>query len=112
MASDDEVEINVKDEGVGIAPDHLEQVFERFYQVGEPTGSRRGMGMGLAIVRRFVELQGGRLWVDSVPGSGSTFSFTLPIVAIDAPGPSDTETGTEASAAVGTEAGKETPAGA
>lgn len=81
VTADKAVEVHVRDEGAGIAPEDVERVFERFYQVEASGGSRRGMGVGLAIVRRYVELQDGRIWVDSQPGVGSTFSFTLPLAA-------------------------------
>ncbi len=86
VPADDEVEFHVRDHGAGIAPDDLERIFERFYQAGTTAGSRRGMGVGLTIVRRYVELQGGRIWVDSQVGEGSTFSFTIPLAAHDGRG--------------------------
>jgi PAS domain S-box-containing protein len=71
--------ISVSDTGVGIPPEEQERIFEEFRQVGESTrGVREGTGLGLAIVKRLVEGQGGKIWVESVPGLGSRFSFTLP----------------------------------
>lgn len=75
---DADVCVSVVDEGEGIAPDETHRVFERFYQVGTTERARRGTGIGLSIVRRFVELHGGEVWVDSILGVGSTFTFTLP----------------------------------
>jgi signal transduction histidine kinase len=72
------VVLSVDDEGVGIPPAEHGRVFERFYQ-GSMVSGRRGTGIGLSIVRRYVELQGGRIWVRSEPGSGSSFRFTLPL---------------------------------
>ncbi len=77
-----EVQIDVRDTGEGIAPDDLIHVFERFYR-GEKSRSRddnglRGAGLGLAIAKGFVEAHGGRIWVESKPGKGASFSFTLP----------------------------------
>ena len=71
--------IAVRDTGIGIAPGDQEAVFEEFRQVGTDYMSKQeGTGLGLALVRRFVELHGGRIWVESAPGKGSTFYFTLP----------------------------------
>jgi signal transduction histidine kinase len=71
--------IAVRDTGIGIAPEDQEAVFEEFRQVGTDYMSKQeGTGLGLALVRRFVELHGGRIWVESAPGKGSTFYFTLP----------------------------------
>ncbi|MFN8034740.1 MAG: ATP-binding protein [Acidimicrobiia bacterium] len=73
----DVVTVSVVDHGSGISPEEQDRIFERFYQSPAPAISRRGTGIGLAIVKRFVDLQGGRVWVESELGVGSTFSFTL-----------------------------------
>jgi PAS domain S-box-containing protein len=75
-----EVVISVADEGPGIAPEDHNRVFERFFQAttAAPGPGKRGTGLGLSIAKRYVELQGGRISVDSDLGRGSTFSFTLP----------------------------------
>ncbi|HSU15386.1 GAF domain-containing sensor histidine kinase [Longimicrobium sp.] len=65
----------VTDTGVGIPPEHQPYVFDRFRQVGR---DRRGVGLGLPIARGIVEGHGGRIWVDSRPGTGTTIHFTLP----------------------------------
>ena len=75
---DGAVEIAVADTGVGIAPEDQTAIFEEFRQVGADEGKREGTGLGLALARKFVELHGGRLRVESAPGAGSTFTFTLP----------------------------------
>ncbi len=75
---DGAVRIAVADTGIGIAPEDQEKVFEEFRQVGRER-AREGTGLGLTLTKRFVELHGGRIWLESEPGSGSTFSFTLPI---------------------------------
>lgn len=74
------VEISVSDTGIGIAPDHQEKIFDEFYQAGgNYTGKREGTGLGLALTKKFVELHGGKIWVKSEVGRGSTFTFSLPI---------------------------------
>jgi len=70
--------VAVTDRGVGIDPDDLARVFDRFFR-GARTGGADGLGLGLYIVRLFVEAQGGRVWAESRPGEGSTFSITLPV---------------------------------
>jgi len=72
-------QISVTDSGVGIAPEDQEAVFEEFRQVGKAEKKAEGTGLGLAISRRFIELHGGRIWVKSQVGTGSTFAFTLPL---------------------------------
>ena len=77
--ADRPVEISVSDTGIGIAPEDQEAIFEEFRQVGTDYARKReGTGLGLALARRFVELHGGRIWVKSEVGQGSTFTFTLP----------------------------------
>jgi signal transduction histidine kinase len=79
---DSQARIYVSDTGVGIAPAEQDSIFDAFHQVGATTrGVREGTGLGLAISRRLVEEHGGRIWVDSAAGQGSTFIFTLPISA-------------------------------
>jgi signal transduction histidine kinase len=72
-------EISVSDTGVGIAPEDLEAVFEEFRQVGSVSKKIEGTGLGLAISRKFVELHGGTIRVESAVDKGSTFTFTLPL---------------------------------
>ncbi len=72
-------EVSVTDTGVGIAPEDQEAVFEEFRQVGGAEKKAEGTGLGLTLCRKFVELHGGRLWVKSQVGAGSTFTFTLPL---------------------------------
>jgi signal transduction histidine kinase len=78
-ARDAEVLFRVGDEGPGVPPHKLEAIFGRFEQVDASDSRRKGgSGLGLTICRAIVELHGGRIWADSVPGGGATFSFTLP----------------------------------
>jgi GAF domain-containing protein len=76
---DGAAEIAVADTGVGIAPEDQDAVFEEFRQVGTADKKVEGTGLGLALSRKFIELHGGRIWVQSELGRGSTFSFTLPV---------------------------------
>jgi len=77
--ADGSVEVSVSDTGIGIAQDEQEAIFEEFRQAGSDyTRKREGTGLGLALSRKFVELHGGRIWVKSEVGKGSTFTFTLP----------------------------------
>jgi GAF domain-containing protein len=76
---DGTVRVVVKDTGIGIAPADQQRIFEEFSQVGrDPERSREGTGLGLTLSKRFVELHGGRITVESAPGKGSAFAFTLP----------------------------------
>jgi len=79
-ANGGEVRVAVRDTGIGIAPENLDKIFERFFRADDELVQEvPGTGLGLAIVRSLVELQGGRIWVESKPGAGSTFTFTLPV---------------------------------
>ncbi|WP_046246067.1 ATP-binding protein [Hymenobacter terrenus] len=73
------VQVSVQDRGPGIAVEHHERIFQRFAQLPDKAGYRGGSGLGLSIAREFITTQGGRLWVESELGSGSTFNFTLPV---------------------------------
>jgi signal transduction histidine kinase len=74
------VEFSVTDTGVGIAAADQELVFEEFKQVGtDYTRKAEGTGLGLALTKRFVELHGGKIWLASEPGKGSTFTFSIPL---------------------------------
>jgi signal transduction histidine kinase len=76
---DEVAEVSVADTGIGIAPADQEAVFEEFRQVGAAEKRAEGTGLGLALTRKFVELHGGKIWVRSEVGRGSTFTFTLPV---------------------------------
>ena len=78
------VVVAITDTGVGIAPEDHATVFEQFRQAGDTlTDKPRGTGLGLPICRQIVEHHGGRIWVESAPGHGSTFAFSLPIPAVE-----------------------------
>ncbi|MBI5623947.1 MAG: response regulator [Elusimicrobia bacterium] len=71
----------VRDTGKGISPEGLPHVFDRFYQEDADRQQNKGLGLGLNICRSLVELHGGRIWAESHPGAGATFSFTIPLAA-------------------------------
>jgi signal transduction histidine kinase len=73
-----EARVSVQDQGVGIAPEAIPHLFERFYRAQAAEERADGLGLGLSITKAFVEAHGGALTVESVVGQGSTFSFTLP----------------------------------
>jgi signal transduction histidine kinase len=74
---DGEVLVSVADTGPGIAAEDQERIFEEFQQTDAGTRQAEGTGLGLALSKRLIELHGGRIWVESTPGTGSTFNFTL-----------------------------------
>jgi len=75
----------VIDRGIGIAPDHLQIIFDEFTQIDTNVSRQHGgTGLGLSLVKKFVELQKGRIEVRSTPGEGSTFTVTLPLRAKEA----------------------------
>jgi signal transduction histidine kinase len=77
---DAEVEVAVCNSGVGIAPDEVPRLFQRFYRTREAQAEGRpGIGLGLYITKGLVEAHGGRIWVESVPGQITTFHITLPV---------------------------------
>lgn len=82
-----QLHVLVEDTGIGIAPENLKSIFGEFAQVDDQTTRRfEGTGLGLAITRRLIEMMGGEIWVESEPGRGSSFGFTLSLpVAEDAP---------------------------
>jgi signal transduction histidine kinase len=79
MPKDGLVEVSVSDTGVGIAAEDQEAVFEEFRQVGAADKKAEGTGLGLSLCRKFIELHGGKIWVKSQIGVGSTFTFTIPV---------------------------------
>ena len=75
LERDADILVLVTDTGIGIAEEHLPFVFDAFVRVSRDS---KGSGLGLAIVKTIIEAHGGRIWVESTVGKGSTFSFTLP----------------------------------
>jgi signal transduction histidine kinase len=76
----DFVEVSVEDSGIGIAPEDAARLFQKFHRVSTPeTRDIGGTGLGLYIVKNLVEAHGGRIWLQSAPGVGTTFTFTLPV---------------------------------
>jgi signal transduction histidine kinase len=78
----DRVRVEISDTGIGIPSEKLDKIWDRFYQI-DSTSTRRfaGTGLGLAIVKRIVEAHGGEITVESEVGEGTTFCFSLPLVA-------------------------------
>ena len=77
---DDQLVTHVQDHGTGIPAEYQPMVFDRFNQLTSKNGQRKGSGLGLCICRGIVESHGGRIWVESQPGQGTRFNFTLPVV--------------------------------
>jgi len=74
-----EIRVYVKDHGAGVAPENQERIFMKFQQIGKhPRGKEAGVGLGLAISKGIIEAHGGRIWLESQVGQGSTFIFSLP----------------------------------
>jgi signal transduction histidine kinase len=78
-SDDGVVRVSVGDAGPGIAADDQEKIFLEFQQLGSNAGKPQGTGLGLALAKKFIEMHGGKIWVESEVGKGSTFTFTLPV---------------------------------
>lgn len=74
------IRVSVTDQGIGIAPDDADRIFSKFAMLPKPAWTKKGTGLGLFITKAIVDAHGGRLWVESEPGEGSTFIFTVPVV--------------------------------
>lgn len=81
------VRFSIIDTGPGIPADELPMLFDRFYQTKDNVQKKKGLGLGLAICKGLVTAHGGRIWVESLPGVGSAFNFTLPAVLTSVPSP-------------------------
>jgi signal transduction histidine kinase len=76
------IHIQVQDNGYGITPEEQDRIFQKFFRSEEPQIREvPGTGLGLNITRSLVEMQGGKIWFESLPGKGSTFHFTVPVSA-------------------------------
>jgi signal transduction histidine kinase len=73
------IEVCVKDTGIGIAPEDLPRLFQKFYRAGKGPTEIAGTGLGLSIAKEIIELHGGKIWAESEKGQGAQFSFTLPL---------------------------------
>lgn len=86
----DAVRVDVQDNGPGISPENQEMIFDKFRQVGDTmTNKPQGTGLGLPISRQIITYFGGHLWVESTPGTGATFSFTIPLATASGNGATD-----------------------
>jgi len=78
---DNDLSVSISDTGVGISQEELESIFDEFYQVKSGLQDKTpGIGLGLSLTKRIIELHGGKIWAESHPDRGSTFSFTIPII--------------------------------
>ncbi len=78
-AAPNAIRVTVADTGPGIAPEYHQEIFDDFFKVPDQQAQSEGTGLGLAIARRLVQAHGGKIWVESEPGTGSKFSFLLPV---------------------------------
>ncbi|OGO01470.1 MAG: hypothetical protein A2Y72_04915 [Chloroflexi bacterium RBG_13_53_26] len=84
QANDTDLVVRVRDQGIGIGPEELDRIFDRFYQASSGVSGRGGgVGLGLAICKGIIEAHGGRIWAESTQDEGSTFTFTLPLGQTD-----------------------------
>jgi PAS domain S-box-containing protein len=79
MRIDQQIRIGIQDRGVGIAPEHINNIFSRFYRITETSQNAPGLGLGLYLSKAIMEAHGGKIWVDSVVGKGSTFFIEFPV---------------------------------
>jgi signal transduction histidine kinase len=81
VVDDRHIKMNVSDTGCGISEEHMSKIFDKFYRVEPGSGPVPGSGLGLAIAKGLIELHGGTIGVESAPGKGSHFYFTLPFAS-------------------------------
>lgn len=80
------VEVSVCDQGIGMTPEQAERIFEKFYRVDTSTTAKRGLGLGMTIVKNIIDAHGGRIRVESHPGEGTKVTFSLPVEGVSAGG--------------------------
>jgi signal transduction histidine kinase len=83
--SNEEIQVTVADEGIGMRPEQIKQIFDKFYRVDASTTAVSGFGLGMNIVRSIVEAHGGSIWVESEVGRGTRVHFTLPLSKVEPP---------------------------
>jgi PAS domain S-box-containing protein len=83
--NDQEFRVSTKDQGIGMTPEQSKRIFDKFYRVDASNTSAPGLGLGMAIAKSIVEAHGGRIWVESVFGQGTTATFTLPMNLAESP---------------------------
>ena len=81
---DSVIEVSIRDHGMGIAPDFVQKLFNRYERYEKTSNKIIGTGLGLALARQIVEMHGGKIWVESEVGKGSDFRFTLPLSTVPA----------------------------
>jgi signal transduction histidine kinase len=79
----DGAQVQIQDTGKGIAPEDAARIFDKFYRASDTGKHTNGLGLGLALCKLAVQAHGGKIWVESKPGAGSMFSFTLPAKGIE-----------------------------
>ena len=84
---DSVIEVSIRDHGMGIAPDFVQKLFNRYERYEKTSNKIIGTGLGLALARQIVEMHGGKIWVESEVGKGSDFRFTLPLSTVPAAEP-------------------------
>jgi signal transduction histidine kinase len=78
-ADNQELQMDITDYGIGISPDLQDRLFQPYHRVEQDRQQFPGLGLGLAVAKQIVEAHGGKIWLDSQPGRGSTFSFRIPL---------------------------------
>ncbi len=80
----DRCQFSVQDEGIGMTPDQVSKIFNRFYRANTSDTAVPGLGLGMSLVKSLIEAEGGQVWVESAYGKGTTVRFALPVGFADA----------------------------